>query len=67
MDGEEFDLIISKPPHVRGEHFSSIKPLLGGYASSQFGADLYCYYVEKGGPRCSPRAEAPSCSSPING
>lgn len=47
MDGEEFDLIISKPPHVRGEHFSSIKPLLGGYASSQFGADLYCYYVEK--------------------
>ena len=47
MDGETFDLIVSKPPHLRGEQFSTLKPLLGGYASSQFGADLYCYYVEK--------------------
>lgn len=58
MDGDQFDLIISKPPHVRGEHFSSIKPLLGGYASSQFGADLYCYYVEKAAAMLSPGGSA---------
>ncbi len=58
MDGEEFDLIISKPPHVRGEQFSSLKPLLGGYASSQFGADLYCYYVEKAASMLSPCGSA---------
>ncbi len=58
MDGEEFDLIISKPPHVRGEQFSSIKPLLGGYASAQFGADLYCYYVEKAAAMLAPGGSA---------
>ncbi|OUO92597.1 TaqI-like C-terminal specificity domain-containing protein [Cloacibacillus sp. An23] len=58
MDGEEFSLVVSKPPHVRGEHFTSIKPLLGGYASSQFGADLYCYYVEKAASMLSPDGSA---------
>ncbi|MDO5115057.1 MAG: TaqI-like C-terminal specificity domain-containing protein [Synergistaceae bacterium] len=43
----KFDLIISNPPHMRGEQFFPIKELLCGYSSARFGADLYCYYVEK--------------------
>ncbi len=58
MEEDKFDLIISKPPHVRGEQFSQIKPLLGRYASSRFGADLYCYYVEKAAEMLSPEGSA---------
>ena len=43
----KFDLIITNPPHLRSEQFSSIKELLAGYSSSRFNADIYCYYVEK--------------------
>lgn len=47
LSDKKFDLIISNPPHLRGEQFSVLKELLTGYSSSEYGADLYCYYVEK--------------------
>ncbi len=58
LGGDTFHLIATKPPHIRGEQFSSIRPLLGGYASAQFGADLYCYYVEKAAAMLSPSGSA---------
>ncbi len=54
----KFDLIITNPPHLRSEQFSSIKELLSGYSSSRFNADIYCYYVEKAAAMLSARGSA---------
>ncbi|MDY5391083.1 Eco57I restriction-modification methylase domain-containing protein [Cloacibacillus porcorum] len=54
----KFDLILTNPPHLRSEQFSSIKELLSGYSSSRFNADIYCYYVEKAVSMLSSRGSA---------
>lgn len=44
----EFDIIISNPPHMRQELFSSMKSALKSYKSAETASDLYCYYIERG-------------------
>ncbi|MEG1502135.1 MAG: TaqI-like C-terminal specificity domain-containing protein [Synergistaceae bacterium] len=42
-----FDLIITLPPHVRFERFSSIKNAFDKFSSYKSNPDLYCYYIER--------------------
>lgn len=43
-----FDIIVTTPPHMRQELFSSVKEELRRYKSSTVsGTDLYCYYAER--------------------
>lgn len=42
-----FDIIITNPPHMRQEEFSSIKQSFAGSAVFHKNADLYCYYIER--------------------
>lgn len=44
---EKYDLIISNPPHLRGDSLHALKAELVACSSARFNADLYCYYVEK--------------------
>lgn len=45
--GRQFDIIITNPPHMRQEEFSSIKQSFAGSAVFHKNADLYCYYIER--------------------
>lgn len=45
--GKRFDVIITNPPHMRQEEFSSIKESFSGSAVFHKSADLYCYYIER--------------------
>ncbi len=44
-----FDVVIGNPPYVRSEHLSAIKPWLKqNFSVFDAGADLYCYFYERG-------------------
>lgn len=45
--GKRFDVIITNPPHMRQEEFSSIKESFSDSAVFHKNADLYCYYIER--------------------
>ena len=47
--GGKFDIVIGNPPYVRSETIAAIKPYLRkNYHCFDGGADLYCYFFEKG-------------------
>jgi type I restriction-modification system DNA methylase subunit len=44
-----FDVVIGNPPYVRSEHLSAFKPWLrNNFSVFDAGADLYCYFYERG-------------------
>lgn len=45
--GTDFDIVVTNPPHMRQEQFSSIKENLKRYVSYGTASDLYCYYIER--------------------
>jgi len=62
-DGEKrvdagFDAIIGNPPYVRQEQLQSVKPYLERVYETYRGvADLYVYFVEKGGQLVRPKGQ----------